>query len=190
MANDDVVRFYGVKETIKMMRQVEPEMLKDLRKNIRQISAPGVSAIKSGSPTVAPLSGMLHSGRSAYSRPKVTIQVTPSKRSGFGKDTANLVAIKAVGSGGVYGFEIADMAGRANNPGKYPVSRQYTRNGRPQRHRLNGQGRAFIDNLNGRYAGASRFVYKNLEDKLPAIRQQVANVIESTMADFNRKLNK
>lgn len=186
---DEIVKFYGVKETVALMRQFEPEMLKDLRKNIRQIAQPGVTAIKSGSPTVAPLSGMVHAGRTAYSRPKVTVQVTPGKSSRFGSDTSNLVAIKAQGSGNVYGFEISDMAGRANNAGKYPRSRQYTKNGRPQRHRLNGQGEAFIRNLNFRYSGASRFVYKNLENKLPQIRQQVAIVLNSTIADFNRKLN-
>jgi len=37
---------------------------------------------------------------------------------------------------------------------------------------------------------ASRFVYKNLEDKLPAIRTEVAKVMERTMDSFTRRLNK
>ena len=59
MAKDDVVQFYGVKETIKLMRKFEPELLKDLRKEIRTITQPAVLAIKSGSPKVAPLSLIL-----------------------------------------------------------------------------------------------------------------------------------
>jgi hypothetical protein len=192
MAKDEVVKFYGVKETIREMRKVEPEMLKDMRKSIRQISQPAVSAIKSNSPKVAPLSGMAHNGRTGYTRPKVSIQVTPGARSGFGKTTANLVAIKAEGTGKQYGFEIADMAGRAGNDGKYTQTRKFVdpRTGNIVRRRINGQGTNMIRVLNSRYGPASRFVYKNLEDKLPAIRREVANVIERTMDDFTRRLNK
>jgi septum formation topological specificity factor MinE len=192
MAKDDIVKFYGVKETIAQMRKVEPEMLKDLRRNIRQIAQPAVSAIKSNTPKVAPLSGMVHNGRSAWSVPKVTIQVTPGARSGFGRTTANLVAIKAEGSGKVYGFEIADMAGRANQDGKYQQTRSFVdpRTGQFVKRRINGQGTNMIRVLNARYGPASRFVYKNLEDKLPAIRREVAAVVQKTMDDFSRRLNK
>jgi len=192
MAKDEIVKFYGVKETIKLMRQFEPEMLKDLRKNIRQIAQPAVSQIKQNTPKVAPLSGMIHNGRSAWSSPKVTIQVTPSARSGFGKTTANLVAIKAEGSGKVYGFEISDMAGRANNDGKYKLTRSFvdSRTGQVVRRRINKQGTNMIAVLNARFGPASRFMYKNLEDKLPEIRQEVAQVVEQTMTNFTRKLNK
>lgn len=189
---DEIVKFYGVKETIREMRKVEPQMLKDMRKSIRQISQPAVMAIKSNSPKVAPLSGFANNGRSGYTRPKVTIQVTPSARSTFGRTTANLVAIKAEGTGKQYGFEISDMAGRANNDGKYTQTRKFVdpRTGDIVRRRINGQGTNMIRVLNARYGPASRFVYKNLEDKLPALRAEVAKVIGRTMDDFSRRLNK
>lgn len=189
---DEIVKFYGVKETIREMRKLEPEMLKDMRKNIRQITQPAVSAIKSNSPKVAPLSGMANNGRSGYTRPKVSVQITPSSRSAFGSTTANLVAIKAEGTGKQYGFEISDMAGRAGNDGKYTQTRKFVdpRTGNIVRRKINGQGTNMIRVLNSRYGPASRFVYKNLEDKLPAIRREVANVINRTMDDFSRRLNK
>jgi hypothetical protein len=189
---DEIVKFYGVKETIREMRKVEPEMLKDMRKSIRQIVQPAVSAIKSNSPKVAPLSGMANNGRTGYSTPKVSIQITPSARSGFGKTTANLVSITATGSGKQYGFDIADMAGRANNAGKYSQTRKFVdpRTGNIVRRRINGQGQNLINVLNSRGGPASRYVYKNIEDKLPAIRREVANVIERTMDSFTRRLNK
>jgi hypothetical protein len=193
MARDEIVKFYGVKETIKLMRQVEPEMLKDMRKSIRQIANPAVLAIKSNSPKVAPLSGMNHQGRSSYSTPKVSVNITPGQRSrGFGSTTSNLVAISATGSGKVYGFDIADMAGRANNAGKYTQTRKFvdSRTGNIVRRKINGQGQNMINVLNSRYGPASRFVYKNLEGKLPAIQREVANVIERTMDSFTRRLNK
>lgn len=189
MAKDDVVQFYGVKETIKLMRKFEPEMLKDLRKDIRQISQPAVLAIRSNSPKVAPLSGMANNGRSGYTKPKVTVKIAPSARA-FGGTTANLVSITATGSGKQYGFDISDMAGRANEAGKYQQTRKFVdpRTGNIVRRRINGQGQNLINTLNSRYGPASRFVYRNIEDKLPAIRQQVARSLDRTIGEFNRKL--
>lgn len=193
MAKDEVVKFYGVKETIALMRKVEPEMLNDMRKSIRQIAQPAVLAIKSGSPKVAPLSGMAHNGRTAYSTPKVSVNITPAQRSrGFGSTTSNLVAISATGSGKVYGFDIADMAGRANQAGKYSQTRKFVdpRTGNIVRRKINGQGQNLINVLNSRGGPASRYVYKNIEDKLPTIQREVAKVIERTMDSFTRRINK
>jgi hypothetical protein len=194
MAKDDVVQFYGVKETVKLMRQVEPQMLKDLRKGIRQIAQPAVSAIKTNSPKVAPLSGMAGAGRTAYTVPKVTLRITPSQKSyGFGSTTSNLVAITATGSGSQYGFDIADMAGRANNPGKYRQTRPFVdpRTGQTVRRRINGQGAKMISMLQSRSGqSASRYVYKSIENKLPAIRIEVARTLDRTIGEFNRKLRR
>lgn len=191
MADNDIVKFYGVNDTIKLMRQLEPDTLKNMRKSIRQIAQPAVLKIKSSAPTVAPLSGMAHNGRSAYSTPKVTVSVTPSQRSRApGSTTSNLVSITAAGTGKTYGFEISDMAGRANQAGKYSRSRTYVKAGNQVRHRLNGQGENFIDVLNSRFGPASRWVYKRIEDQLPGIRREVARVISQTMDEFNRKLNR
>jgi hypothetical protein len=190
---DEIVKFYGVKETVALMRKFEPETLKDLRKNIRQIAQPGVSAIKSNSPKVAPLSGMSGQGRTAYSTPKINLRITPAGKSyGFGSTTANLVAITATGSGNQSGFDIADMAGRANNPGKYRQTRPFVdpRTGQTVRRRVNGQGAAMIRGLQAQSGKASRYVYKGLEDKLPQIRAEVAKVVEQTMDDFSRRLDK
>jgi hypothetical protein len=121
------------------------------------------------------------------------VNITPGQRSrGFGSTTSNLVAISATGSGKVYGFDIADMAGRANNAGKYTQTRKFvdSRTGNIVRRKINGQGQNMINVLNSRYGPASRFVYKNLEGKLPAIQREVANVIERTMDSFTRRLNK
>jgi hypothetical protein len=193
MAKDEIVKFYGVNETVKLMRQIEPEMLKDMRKSIRAIGNPAVLAIKAGSPKVAPLSGMNGAGRLGYTVPKINLRITPGQRSyGFGSTTSNLVTVTATGSGSQYGFDVADMAGRANNAGKYRQTRPFVdpRTGQKVRRRINGQGQNLINVLNSRYGPASRFVYKNIEDKLPSIRQEVAKVIERTMDDFSRRLNK
>jgi hypothetical protein len=193
MAKDEIVKFYGVKETIKLMREVQPKMLKDLRTSIRQIAQPAVSQIKSASPKVIRLSGMTGVGRTGYTAPKINLRITPSQKSyGFGSTTSNLVAITATGSGSQYGFDIADMAGRANNPGKYRLTRPFVdpRTGQTVRRKINGQGANMIDVLNSRYGKASRFVYQNVENKLPEIQREVAKVIGDTMDSFTRRINK
>jgi hypothetical protein len=193
MAKDEIVKFHGVKETVKLMRQIEPQMLKDMRKGIRQIANPAVSAIKANSPKVAPMSGMAGIGRTGYTVPKVTLRITPGQKSyGFGSTTSNLVAITATGSGSQYGFDIADMAGRANNPGKYRQTRPFVdpRTGQTVRRRINGQGANMIKVLQSRSGSASRYVYKGIDDKLPAIQREVANIIGRTMDSFTRRLNK
>lgn len=187
---DDIVQFYGVKETVALMRKFEPDTLKNMRKDIRNIAKPAVSKIRSSSPKVAPLSGMVGNGRTAYTTPKITLRITPAAKSyGYGFTTANLVAITATGSGKQVGFDIADMAGRANKPGSYgSKSRKYVKNGKEMRHNLNGQGAAFIRGLQARDGNASRYVYKNIEQILPQIRTEVAKVVDNTIADFNKRL--
>lgn len=193
MAKDNIVKFYGVKETVALMRKFEPETLKDMRRSIRQIAQPAVSSIKTNSPKVAPLSGMAGLGRTGYSVPKINLRITPSGKSyGFGSTTANLVAITATGSGNQSGFDIADMAGRANNPGKYRQTRPFIdpRTGQTVRRRVNGQGANMIRVLQSQSGKASRYVYKGIEEKLPQVRAEVAKVLERTMDDFSRRLKK
>lgn len=188
MANPEPIKFLGVKEALRTMQQIEPEMYKQLRKDIRSITAPAVSAVKSAVPTVAPLSGMNHNGRTAWNGVNVTTNITPGQRSrAFGSTTANLVAISSTGKNGQYGFNIADMAGRGSGRGSRPknITRPYQRNGRTVQHRLNGQGQAMIRNL-GR--PASRYVYPAIEGQLPAIIGAVAQSIQTACESINRKL--
>lgn len=188
MANPEPIKFYGVKETLKVLQQIEPEMYKQLRKDIRSITAPAVSSIKSSVPSVAPLSGMMGNGRTAWSGVNVTTNITPAQRSrALGSTTANLVAISSTGRNGKYGFNIADMAGRGTGQGRRPKSatRPYPYKNGTRQHRLNGQGQAMIRNLSAR---PSRYVYPAIEHQLPAIISRVATSLEQAANQINRKL--
>ena len=182
------IKFLGVKETLKVLQQVEPEMYKQLRKDIRSITAPAVSGIKSTVPIVSPLSGMVHSGRTSWGHVKVTTSITPAQRSrALGSTTANLVAIQATGPNNAFGFNIADMAGRGSGRGRNPkpITRVYERNGQPRQHRLNGQGQAMIRNLGGQ---PSRYVYPAIEHMLPSIISAVGVSLQQAATSINRKL--
>lgn len=188
MATSEPIKFYGVKETLKVLQQIEPEMYKQLRKDIRSITAPAVSSIKSSVPSIAPLSGMMNNGRTGWSGVTVTTNITPAQRSrAFGSTTANLVAISSTGRGGQFGFNLADMAGRGSGHGRRPRSttRVYTRNGTQMQHRLNGQGQAMIRNLAKQ---PSRYVYPAIEGQLPQIISAVGSSLQDAAIAINRKL--
>lgn len=169
---DQIVKFKGVKETVKILRQVEPEMYKQFRKDIRSITQPAVVKIRQVTPVVAPLSGMNNNGPKGWSKVNVTTAITPSQRSrAVGSTTSNLVAIKASGRNKQYGFDIADMAGRRSN-GRTP------------------QGQALISGLNQRRGKPSRFVYSSIESMLPMIKLQVAASVDKMASVINRKLDR
>jgi hypothetical protein len=203
VATSEPIKFYGVKETLKVLQQIEPEMYKQLRKDIRSITAPAVSSIKSSVPSIAPLSGMVNAGRTGWSGVNVTTNITPGQRSrAIGSTTANLVAISSTGKNGQYGFNIVDMAGRGSGHGRRPKNqtREYSYKNGNRTHRIDGsgvknpnhnykystQGQALIANLSKQ---PSRYVYPAIENQLPAIIIQVGNSLQQAANAINRKLD-
>lgn len=190
---NEPIKFYGIKETVKVLKEVEPDALKAMRKEIRRIASPAVSAIKSMTPTVSPFAGrskdgMSHSGRTAWSAVAVTVSITPGQRSkALGSTTSNLAAIVSRGSNKQFGFNIVDMAGKANNVRTSGRTRDYNYKGGSRSHALNGQGAGLISNLPKR---PSRYVYPAIESKLPKIYAETAKVIQDVIDDVNRKLGK
>ncbi len=185
------VKFYGVKETVKVLREFEPEALKQMRKEIRTIANPAVTAIKAITPAVSPFAGrrvdgMSHNGRTAWSAVKVTVSITPGQRSrAFGSTTSNLAAILSRGSNNQFGFNIVDMAGKTNKVRTSGKTREYSYKGGTRSHTLNGQGRGLIENLPKK---PSRYVYPAIESKMPQIYSGVANAIQHAIDIANRKL--
>lgn len=192
----EIVKFYGVREMIGYLQRFEPEVYAKLRKDIRRIASPAVSAINSTVPKVSPFAGgskdgfSNHGGRTLFTGATGSLNITPFQRSrGPGSTTANLVAISATGKDKQYGFNIVDMAGRGTGRGRNPKSRTkpyYYKDG-VRTHRLNGQGQAMIDRLGGR---PSRYFYPAIEKQLPDIRRQVEKTVEDVAAQFNRRIGR
>ena len=181
-------RVYGVQQTIRELKAVEPKAINELRKDLRTSLEPLNATIKAGIPTVAPLRGMRHNGRTAYKPQsiKVKSQTNFSKRSE--RNGYALVSIwvgPKAGQEGAAGFQIADMAGKANKV-KSGRSRAYA--GRPNGHRLNGQGRAMIDYLNGRWSPASRFVWRRVESQMPTIQREILVTLQKVSERVNKNL--
>lgn len=185
----DSVQLIGVKETFKELKAVEPTVYKQLIKDIRKVAKPAASKIRSAIPAVAPLSGMNHNGKSAWSGVKVSTRVTPSGRAGFGSTEARLVQIQTQSTGTNYGVEMADMAGRGSGTGRRPsnMSKPFERNGKTMQYTKNGQGQAMIRNLP---AKASRYIYPAAESVVPQIQIEVLKIIDDAALLINRKLDR
>jgi len=187
----EAVRLLGVKETLYELKTVEPQLYAELVDDIKSIIQPAITAIDRVVPRFAPLSGMEHSGRSAYGPIKITPRVTPSGRSYMMGQTAKLVQIEVMSTGRRFGLELVDMAGRGTGRGRRPKSRTnpYPYKGGTRSHDLNGQGRGMINNLPGGGKG-SRYVYPAVEAVFPLVQAGVLRSLDAAAAKINRKLDR
>jgi hypothetical protein len=201
----DPIRITGVKETLQLLDAVQPGSIKELRKDVRRIAEPAVTAIRSNLPATAPLSGMTHYGRTRYAGAKVRaeLQLRDSKTT----NTSSLVRLSVESPKDAAGLEIADMAGRRSQGGGVQLPYEYKGIGRkggsgrqsptrsrsvirrgnaaPFSYRINGQGRAMIKNLGG---SASRYVYPPLSISILGVRDEMLKTLDSYVAKINQKL--
>jgi hypothetical protein len=190
---------------LQLLDAVQPGSIKALRKEIKQIAQPAVSAIKSNLPSTSPLSGMNHYGRTRFAGAQVNTQLLLGKA--INSDTIPLVRIQVVSPGDAVGLEIADMAGRktmmqgpqlpyeykgrgrvgASGRQKPTKSRSVVRRGQTQafQYRITGQGKGMTDNLGGI---PSRYIYPALAGKVDGIAADMMKTIDKYSEKINYKL--
>jgi hypothetical protein len=201
----DKIRIEGVKETLRLLDAVQPGSIRELRKDVKRIAEPAVTAIRANLPPVAPLSGMTHYGRTRYAGALVKSEVLlkDSKVS----QTSSLIRISVESPGLAAGLEIADMAGRRTMVQGPQLPYQYKGRGRiggsgrqsPTRSRpvvrrgnskefsykINGQGKAMVRNLKGI---PSRYVYPALPGLILPMRDDMIKTLDIYVAKINQKL--
>ena len=202
----DPVRIKGVKETLQLLEAVQPGSIKQLRKDVRRIVGPAVSAITSNLPRTAPLSGMNHYGRTRFAGAKVKSElITWDKKT---TNTSSLVRISVESPGDAAGLEIADMAGRKTMvqgprlPYEYkgrgriggsgrqsPTrSRSVVRRGNsaPFSYRINrNPKKTFMQSLGG---SPSRYVYPPMTIAIFGVRDEMMKVLDEYVGRINQKL--
>lgn len=198
MAVSAVVTYTDYKQLIAVMRQIDPALVKALRKRYRQIGRPVVKGIKDSIPTTAPLSGMVTKvGRLSWSRTMnqskdiKSVVIRDRKRAPRSKYPVVGLVQAVVRAAPV---TLADMAGRS---GSYVNSRSVTREydytytgkngsyvGR-RKHRINGQGRIMISRLGAR---GSRYVYPGAERAMPLVKVETQIAINDAVNNINRML--
>jgi len=151
------------------LREIDPDLRKQVGKDIKQAVAPTAAKIKSRIPQQPPLSGMGHSGRTAWRGVNVSAYATP----GGGRGS---VARMEVFGRGQYraGLKMADLAGTRGSYVKGP------------------RGRRFIANLDRRYplsmgGRGGRFAWQNFMKERPFLIKEVVDIINGYVKMFNRK---
>ena len=199
------IRIEGVKETLQLLDAVQPGSIRELRKDIKRIAEPAVTAIKANLPRTAPLSGMNHYGRTRFAG--ALVKANLDLRAHRLSNSHSLVRIEVISPGDAVGLEIADMAGRRTmqhgprlpyeykgrgriggsgrqSPNKSrPVVRRG--NSRQFQYRINGQGKGMTDNLGG---VPSRYIYPALAGKVDGIAADMLKTLDAYAAKINQKL--
>jgi len=164
----------GVAETVRVLKSIDKQIVNEARKDLRTTAKPVADAVKANIPNEAPLSGMIHNGRTAWKPAgvKVNVKTNFTKRAQI--RGTYLVAIVAGAtkdySKGAAAFQIADIAGR-------------------KRRGNTAQGRAMIRNLNA-LGRASRYVYPAAEREIPYIMNQVKGTIDGLSTSLSNELKR
>lgn len=175
----------NLKTVLRELRQVDPNLRKELQSEMKSEVKPLMNRLKVGIPSSSPLSGFARAnpvrrdGTTNYARwgsVNGTVR-TPvgsrAKKPGF----YPVVSIRFRSRKGNAGFEIMELAG-SKNLGR-------ARNG------LTSQGRAMINALNARYpmqGGLGRFVIPQFRDSGAETVRAAKNVLVKFANKVNRRL--
>jgi hypothetical protein len=182
------------------VRKIEPTLIKQMRSDIRDIASPIRDDIKSAIPSTRPLSGMVTKvGRLSWTktmntaRPLKSVTIESFRKINT-KYTMYSLARLRVWSAAVV---MADMAGRSGTwVNKRAVTREYDytyhKDGAEiigkRKHRINGQGVALINRLNGFGKSASRFVWPAAERSLPHAKLEIRRSLERAYGMLNLEM--
>ena len=176
---------FDVKALLKDLENLEPGMKKQLVRDSKDVAKPIVSIIKSQIPTVAPLSGMAHHGRTGWGQGKPANQVQIKFRSGRSRYRAitSLLSIWVTSPM----TSIADVAGKGSMRKAVKVTSEYAYKDGTRRHTNTSQGRWMIRKLKER--NLNNFIWPNVEDRIEDAQAEVKLIINRYEAKVNRKLS-
>lgn len=175
----------GSSETIKVLKQLEPDLFKEVRKKVNSELKPILNPIKAeiNSSVTAEMKdkmpGMFHNGRSGWSGVNISARVSTRPK--------DLIFINATGRKGQVGFDYAELAGiRRRGPRK--VSKSYTINGQTRTHAVNGQGDAMITKLQKDFGKPGRFAFIRVLKRKPEIERKVQDIADEFGIKLSRRL--
>jgi hypothetical protein len=203
--NKDVV--FDAKPVIKALNQIEPGLKREMLKDMKDITKPAITKIKSEIPKTAPFSGI--------SEPRTFTQMPDRKENNNGDGrlswTGGLYKNRVIAPDNVIprfsasrsrkyavtslfgiwlrspGVAMVATAGKGSGRPGYSTTREYAYKGGTRRHRNNGQGAALIRRV--KKVGLFNFFYKAGESQLPSIEREVKLTYEKYSKRVNRRLN-
>jgi hypothetical protein len=167
------IQVKGVAETMRELGKINPALKRELNKDIRKVLKPMLTEITQSIPTLAPLPGMIHNGRTGWpnrKNPLIKIDARKPRRNLNEPRMSvpvNIVRITTKGAP----VAIVDMAGKADGT----KSRREAKYKRPN----------FARALPG---DPSRYMWRNAEKTLASVQREMNDTIERVVREANREM--
>ena len=159
----------GIREIVKELKEVDANLVKDLRKELRTRVGPLAKEVAAAVPAAPPMSGFGNLSPTGWTQVRPSITFTP----GRSRKTGNsLVSIRVNPIGGRRGLYIGELAGSRSGG-------------------TTDRGRRMIDVLNQRFpmrGKGGRFAYTKFRTLRPDAVKLATSIVESAVAKINRKL--
>lgn len=169
------IQVKGVAETMRELGKINPALKRELNKDIRKVLKPMLTEITQSIPTLAPLPGMIHNGRTGWNNrknPLIKIDARKPRRNLNEPRMSvpvNIVRITTKGAP----VAIADMAGKSGGT----KSRREAKYQRPN----------FARDLPGE---PSRYMWRNAEKSLASVEREMNDTIDRVVREANIELAK
>jgi hypothetical protein len=202
--NTNVV--FDAKPVLKALNQLEPDLRKNMIREMKAITKPTINKIKDVIPSTAPMSGMSVTrtrtsmddrkfnnngeGRLSWTGGKYKNRVISPHNviPRFSSGRSRKAAVTSLF--GIWlrspGVSMVATAGKGSGRAKYATTREYPYKGGVRRHRNNGQGEALIRKVKS--TGLYNFFYKAGEATVPGMESEVKLVWEKYSSKVSRKL--
>jgi hypothetical protein len=197
---------YDAKPILKAMNELEPGLKKAMLKDMKAITKPAISEIRSVIPATAPMSGMSVNrtstamddrklnnngeGRLSWTGGKYKNKVIAPDNviARFSASRSRKSAVTSLF--GIWlrspGVAMVATAGRGSGRPGYATTREYPYKGGTRRHKNNGQGEALIRKVKN--TGLYNFFFRAGEKQLPSMEQEVKLTWNKYSKLVNRRL--
>jgi hypothetical protein len=156
-----------VKRVMRILRELDPQIVKDMRTELKSKIKPVADQVAAAVPIEPPLSGMRNNGPLSWSSVRPAVGFTPSKKQGN-----SIVAIRVNPQKGKRGLYLAELAGSR--------SKGFT-----------DAGRNLISVLNERRpmkGRGGRFAYAQFRMLRPDVIKIATTILNKTFEDAERRL--
>ena len=160
------VNAQGLKSALRELKHLEPDVIKDLRADLRTQLAATAQQVASAVPARPPLSGFGNNGETGWTRVRGSVGFTPSKKG------TSLVSIRVTPAGKRRGLYIAEMAGMRSSG-------------------ESARGQTMIRNLNNRFPmikRGGRFAFDRFRKLRPNVLDLAKNILKGTTDRVNKRL--
>jgi len=170
-------KIQGLDTAVRELNKIDKGILRQLRKDLGGELRPIAKEIASSITPEPPLSGMTHSGRTSWGKPKGSISFRPTRKA-KGTNGTPILSLKMQSANRLAGFDIAEKAGARKL--------QYSKNPRV--------GRKFVQNLSKRSSfpnyKAGRFGYGEFLKRRREMQKISVRIIDKFADEFNKRVKR